>query len=154
MKSIRSKLVHPKDPIDRLDKASVVYKIKYDKCKEAYVGETGHKLKDRFLEHYPSSSPVGQHMTERCHSICNESTTIMHSESNCFRRGKVVTIYVREDTRIRFYFGVTTGSTVVCLYFPSIGARRCYFQNCLLSRNLDIKIERKWPPVLSSILKP
>ena len=97
MKSIRSKLVHPKDPIDRLDKASVVYKIKYDKCKEAYVGETGHKLKDRFLEHYPSSSPVGQHMTERCHSIDNENISILHSESKRFQRGVAEAIHVREE---------------------------------------------------------
>ena len=55
---------------------------------------------------------------------------------------------------------MTTGSTVVCIYFPSIGAWRCYFRNRLLNRNLDLKIERNgllWPieirPVSSSIPK-
>ena len=70
--------------MDKLEKASVVYKTECNGCKEAYVEERGCKLKDRFREHHLSLSLVGQHMTERRYSINNESVSIMHSESNWF----------------------------------------------------------------------
>ena len=48
-------------------------------------------------------------------------------------------------TRIGCIFWVTTGSTVVCIYFPYIGAWHCYFRNRLLNRNLDLKTKENVP---------
>ena len=48
-KIIRSKIIHPKYPVDKLDKAGLVQKIECNKCLEAYVAEIGRKLKDRFI---------------------------------------------------------------------------------------------------------
>ena len=99
--TIRSNLVHAtKDPMDKLDKAGFVYKNECSECREAYVQETGRKFKGRFTKHHRSSSPIGQHMTERRHSIDNDSNSIMHSKSNLLKRGVAEEIHVREKASI------------------------------------------------------
>ena len=95
--TIRSRLVHPKDKLDKLDQAGVVYKIECKECDDTYVGESARQLKDRFNEHHRSSSPVGQHLKERRHSIDNDSIAVIHREEGWFKRGVAESIHVRRE---------------------------------------------------------
>ena len=96
--TIRERLVHPKDKLDRLDQAGVVYKIACNDCDATYVGETERKLNTRFKEHHRSSSPVGQHMEHRRHSVDEESVSVLHRESDWYRRGVAEAIYVQQES--------------------------------------------------------
>ena len=96
--TIRERLVHPKDKLDRLDQAGVVYKISCNDCDATYVGETERKLNTRFKEHHRSSSPVGQHMEDRRHSVDEESVSVLHRESDWYRRGVAEAIYVQQES--------------------------------------------------------
>ena len=79
--------------------SGIAYKTECNERKEAYVGKRGCKLKERFTEHH-RSSPVGQHMAERRHSIDNESISVMHNESSWLWRGVAEAIYIREEAPI------------------------------------------------------
>ena len=54
-------------------------------------------MKDRFKEHHRSSSPVGQHLTERRHSIDDDSIAVIHREEGWFRRGVAEAIHLRRE---------------------------------------------------------
>ena len=96
--TIRERLVHPKDKLDRLDQAGVVYKIACNDCEATYVGETERKLNTRFKEHHRSSSPVGQHVEQRRHSIDEESVSVLHRESDWYRRGVAEAIHIQQES--------------------------------------------------------
>ena len=61
---LRDLLVAPKDPVDTLDKTSVVYLIPCGDCDSGYVGESSRSLRTRLKEHTRTSSPVGAHAQE------------------------------------------------------------------------------------------
>ena len=96
--TIRGRLVHPKDKLDRLDQAGVVYRIACNDCDATYVGETERKLNTRFKEHHRSSSPVGQHMEDRRHSVDETSVSVLHKESDWYRRGVAEAIFVQQES--------------------------------------------------------
>ena len=95
--TLRAKLVHPKDKTDRLDQAGVVYKIQCNDCPELYVGETERRLNTRFKEHHRSSSPVGVHVEQRRHSIDEGSVSVLHRESDWFRRGVAEAVFIQRE---------------------------------------------------------
>ena len=95
--TLRAKLVHPKDSVDRLQQAGVVYKIKCNDCPELYVGETERRLNARYKEHHRSSSPVGLHMEQRRHSIDDNSVSILHKEADWFRRGVAEAVQIQRE---------------------------------------------------------
>ena len=96
--TIRGRLVRPKDKLDRLDQAGVVYKIACQDCTATYVGETERKLNTRFKEHHRSSSPVGLHMEQRRHSIDNESVSVLHKEADWYKRGVAEAIHIFRES--------------------------------------------------------
>ena len=96
--TIRSRLVHPKDKLDRLEQAGVVYKIKCNDCPETYVGETERRLQQRFNEHRRASSPVGRHVEDQRHSIDKESVSVLHKETDWFRRGVAEAVHIQRET--------------------------------------------------------
>ena len=95
--TIGAKLVHPKDKVDRLDEAGVVYKIKCNDCPEVYVGETERRLNARYKEHHRSSSTVGLHMEQRRHSIDEDSVAVLHREADWFRRGVAEAVQIQRE---------------------------------------------------------
>ena len=95
--TIRAKLVHPKDKVDRLDQAGVVYKIKCNDCPDVYVGETERQLNTRYKEHHRSSSPVGLHMEQRRHSMDEGSVSVLHREVDWFRRGVAEAVQIHRE---------------------------------------------------------
>ena len=95
--TLRSKLVHPIDNTDPLEKSGVVYKILCKDCPEKYVGETERKLNAMFKEHHRSSSPVGHHMEYRRHSTDEESISVLTQEADCFRRGVTEAIHIQRE---------------------------------------------------------
>ena len=95
--TIRGHLVHPKDKITKGDKAGVVYHIKCDNCDSHYIGETERKLRKRINEHHRSSSPVGQHNLEMRHSFSEQEVTVLHQESDWFRRGVAEAIHITTE---------------------------------------------------------
>ena len=84
--------------INRLDQAGVMYKIACNDCDATYVGETERKLNTRFKEHHRSSSPVGQHMEHRRHSVDEGSVSVLHRETDWYRRGVAEAIYVQQES--------------------------------------------------------
>ena len=92
--TIRSRLVHPKDKITKEEKAGLVYHVKCGDCDATYVGETERNLKKRINEHHRSSSPIGQHMDQRRHSFSSEGVSILHQETDWFRRGVAESIHI------------------------------------------------------------
>ena len=95
--TIRAKLVHPKDKVDRLDQAGVVYKIQCNDCPDVYVGETERRLNARYKEHHRSSSPVGLHMEQRRHSMDESSVSVLHREVDWFRRGVAEAVQIQRE---------------------------------------------------------
>ena len=67
--TIRGSLVHPKDKVNKEEKAGVVYHIKCSDCNSNYVGETERRLCKRIKEHRQDSSPIAQHTVEHNHSF-------------------------------------------------------------------------------------
>ena len=75
--TIKSKLVHLKDPIVDSDKTHVVYKIPLN-CGKCYIGETGRKWKVRMSDHKGyikgnnvRDSAILEHLLE-CSELCGE----------------------------------------------------------------------------------
>ena len=96
--TIRQKLVHPKDKVDKLEQAGVVYKISCNDCPASYVGETERRLQTRVSEHRRTSSPVGHHAAYNDHRIDATSVSILHKESDWYRRGVAEAIHVFTET--------------------------------------------------------
>ena len=94
--TIRSRLVHPKDKITKEEMAGVVYHIKCGECDSNYVGETERKLLKRIKEHQRSSSPVGHHVEYNKHSFSEQDVTVLHKESNWFKRGVAEAIHIAQ----------------------------------------------------------
>ena len=84
--TIRGKLVHPKDKVDHLDKCGTVYHIKCVDCSATYVGKTERILQMWVNEHQCPSSPVQQHIMEQHHHFKSEEVSVLHQESNWFKR--------------------------------------------------------------------
>jgi len=92
--TIRGHLVHPKDKIKKGDKAGLVYQVKCADCSATYVGETERKLTKRIAEHHKSSSPIGHHMSWNKHPFSDDEVSILHQETNWFRRGMAEAIHI------------------------------------------------------------
>ena len=95
--TIRSRLVHPKDKLGTLEQAGVVYKIACNDCTSTYVGETERRLRARVSEHHRASSPVGHHTSFHNHNIDENSVTVLHKESDWFRRGVAEAIHIVKE---------------------------------------------------------
>ena len=95
--TIRGHLVHPKDKIDKEEQAGVVYKINCGSCEASYVGETERRLKKRITEHHRESSPVGHHERYNKHSFDQSDVSILHCESDSFKRVVAEAIHIEEE---------------------------------------------------------
>ncbi len=96
--TLRSKLFHPKDKVDKSDRTGVVYHIKCPCCDSNYVGETERNIRQRMKEHHRSSSPVGHHMDFNKHNFSNDSdVSILHQESGWFHRGVAEAIHIQQQ---------------------------------------------------------
>ena len=97
--TIRSHLVHPKDKVTKEDKSGVIYQIKCGDCPASYVGETGRQLKERVVEHRKKkSSPVGEHLAQTSHTFSQEEVSVLHHESEWFKRGVAEAIHINRET--------------------------------------------------------
>jgi len=95
--TIRASLVHPKDKVPKGEKAGLVYQVKCGDCSASYVGETERKLNQRISEHHRSSSPIGHHLEWNHHSFSDSEVSILHQESDWFRRGVAEAIHIEEE---------------------------------------------------------
>jgi hypothetical protein len=110
--SLRTQLVHLKDPVLYTHKSSVVYHIpcagsNTNLCDVTYIGETERSMDTRFKEHHSKSkskiepltdkyaSPVGQHARTTGHHFCPEDVTYLDRESDKLARGIKEAIYTR-----------------------------------------------------------
>ena len=95
----RQHLVHPKDKVTKEDKSGVIYQIKCGECEASYVGETGRQLKDRVSEHRKQkSSPIGEHLSQTTHSFSQEDVSVLHHESEWFKRGVAEAIFINRES--------------------------------------------------------
>ena len=95
--TIREHLVDPKDKVAKEDQAGVVYKIDCNCCEASYVGETERKLCKRVSEHHRESSPVGHHERFNQHKFSQSDVSILHRESDWFKRGVAEAIHIEEE---------------------------------------------------------
>ncbi len=86
-KKICALLVAPKDPIDKMEQAGVIYAVKWGGCDSGYVGETGRPLKKRIMEHQRDSSPISQHAKDSGHPVRYDHVKVLDRESGWFRQG-------------------------------------------------------------------
>jgi hypothetical protein len=110
--SLRTQLVHLKDPIPHTHKSSVVYHIpcagsNTNPCDATYIGETERSMDTRFKEHHNKSkskiepltdkyaSAVGQHARTTGHHFRPEDVTYLDRESDKMARGIKEAIYTR-----------------------------------------------------------
>jgi len=88
--TIRSQLVHPKDPTPPEKKCGVIYKIECEQCHLDYIGETARTFGTRFKEHANTRraalTAVGEHCKNVGHSISMDSCDIIGREDNYLRR--------------------------------------------------------------------
>ena len=96
--TIRSRLLHPKDKVPKDEKAGLVYQIQCSDCDVVYVGETERSLRKRVSEHHSSSSPVGHHLNQRRHSFSEKEVSILHQETDWFRRGVAEAIHITRES--------------------------------------------------------
>jgi hypothetical protein len=98
--TLRQALVHPKDPIDSMQKCNVVYQITCGECNIQYVGETKRQLKVRFEEHVDDSTPitaVGEHQNLTLHQIKPENCKVLCSEPHWLRRRVREAIHIQRQ---------------------------------------------------------
>ena len=96
--TLRSKLFHPKDKVEKSNRSGVVYHVKCPCCNSNYVGETERNIRKRMKEHHRSSSPVGHHMEFHKHSFSDDTdVSILHQETGWFRRGVAEAIHIQQQ---------------------------------------------------------
>jgi hypothetical protein len=110
--SLRTQLVHLKDPIPHTQKSSVVYHILCagsinKSCAATYIGETERSMDTHFTEHHNKAktdirpptgeyaSAVGQHARTTGHHYCPKDVTYLDRESDKMARGIKEAIYIR-----------------------------------------------------------
>ena len=93
--SLRSLLVAPKDPKDKLDRSGAVYGLKCGDCSASYVGENARPLRARIREHKRPSSPVGEHAINKGHTIDWDNVSVLDRENDWFRRGVREAIHIK-----------------------------------------------------------
>ena len=87
--TLRSLLVHPKDPVPAGQKANVVYRIPCLSCPNSYVGQTARPLDVRVGEHKAAvkkcetaSSAVAEHIWVKGHQMDWSATSILARETD------------------------------------------------------------------------
>ena len=92
--SLHSLLVAPKDPKDKLDRSGAVYGLKCGDCSASYVGVSPRLLRARIREHERTSSPVGEHATNKGHTIDWDNVSVLDRENDWYRRGVREAIHI------------------------------------------------------------
>jgi len=101
--TLKQRLVHPKDKLNKNIKSNVIYRLKCDdtQCKETYIGETSQPLKERYKQHCRAStskfsSAIWHHLNiHNGHSFSLDTTDILDREPRWFERGVKEAIYER-----------------------------------------------------------
>ena len=94
--SVRRILVHPKDPVPKQERASVVYHIPCNNCPQAYIGQTSRTLTQRLKEHQwavhngdLATSALAEHAHSPSHPIdwteAHVIDTCTHTSRRCLR---------------------------------------------------------------------
>ena len=64
---------------ERKDPAEVVYEVNCNDCTKMYIGETGHKSKERIKEHKSENiTGLSQNMKETWHEPASENMKIIY----------------------------------------------------------------------------
>ena len=88
--TIRTLLVHPKDPTPLEKKCGVVYEISCDNCPANYIGETARSLGTRVKEHLNTKkdnlSAVGEHCRDTGHSVSWDNISVLCREDSTQKR--------------------------------------------------------------------
>ena len=95
--TIRSRLVRPKDKVDKLEKANVVYRIECQECSVKYIGETERQSGKRVKEHRRAPSPVALHMQQHQHTFTDEEVSVLHQDAGWRARGIAEAIHIRQE---------------------------------------------------------
>ena len=92
-RTLRSLLVHVKDPIPPEGRKGVVYQISCSDCPATHVGQTGRTLEHRIKEHKYAltsgnvdKSAVAEHMATTGHTIKWEEARVIDVESELHQR--------------------------------------------------------------------
>ena len=118
--TIKQRLVHPKDKVEKEDKCGCVYQISCSNCKSVYIGETGRKFGIRCDEHKKDvednanrgvntraahsasvgdlhKSAITDHMVDKNHVTNWKETRILAREENPNNRRIRESIWIRRN---------------------------------------------------------
>ncbi|MCG8429652.1 MAG: hypothetical protein MJA29_00535, partial [Candidatus Omnitrophica bacterium] len=95
--TLKSLLMHPKDPVEKQVNKDVVYKWNCKDCDMSYIGETCRPLVDRVKEHSKSgTSSIYAHHVKSGHQLPTvEDFSIIDRESNQVRREAKEAIHIK-----------------------------------------------------------
>ena len=103
-RTLRQELVAPKDKIQTLDKAGVVYKIGCGDCEASYIGHTSKNLRDRVKQHKTATdqgktldSGVAEHAWSKHHEIDWDNVKVLDQESNEKRRLIKESLFIKSE---------------------------------------------------------
>ena len=101
-RTLREQLVHPKDKLNTLDKAGVVYQIQCDECEASYIGHTSKNLRDRVKQHKSATdkgkindSAIAEHAWTSHHSIDWDNVKVLDQESGERHRQIKESLHIR-----------------------------------------------------------
>ena len=92
-RTLRSQVVHPKNPVDSMDKRGAVYKVECGDCDAKYIGETKRTARVRISEHQralrldqPEKSAVAEHALQTLHDINWTGVEVIAHEEQYWKR--------------------------------------------------------------------
>ena len=71
LRKLKTVLPSLKEPVEKMFKSGVVYKIVCPSCTASYVGETTRHLQVRFTEHVQRAGPMKSHLS-KCNTTLSE----------------------------------------------------------------------------------
>ncbi|KAM4585669.1 uncharacterized protein V3H82_004644 [Fundulus diaphanus] len=102
-RTLRQRLVHPKDKTPKPKMSGVVYAVQCsEECSDLYIGETKQPLHRRMAQHRRATSSgqdsaVHQHLKDKGHSFEDQNVHILDKEDRWFERGVKEAIYVKRE---------------------------------------------------------
>ncbi|KAM4589401.1 uncharacterized protein V3H82_003528 isoform 2-T2 [Fundulus diaphanus] len=102
-RTLRQRLVHPKDKTPKPKMSGVVYAVQCsEECSDLYIGETKQPLHRRMAQHRRATSSgqdsaVHLHLKDKGHSFEDQNVHILDKEDRWFERGVKEAIYVKRE---------------------------------------------------------
>ncbi|XP_044591934.1 uncharacterized protein LOC123270061 [Cotesia glomerata] len=123
-----------KDPVDKMDRSFVVYKIPCT-CGKVYIGQTKQKLKKRLYQHSvdcrpesllkPNRTALADHHFDREHNFQFDATEILDYETHYFKRNVSEMFFIKVFDCVNYRSDTLSLSSSYCDIIESV---KCLFR--------------------------